>query len=408
LNLKRMILLILILFLIFQATGKAGGTFAAGLETPKIVIIEFHGLNKDIIQNNLASLPHFKELIRGAGGKQNYIHLSNVFTTIPAASVPACTSMYTGLHPQNTGVVSTIWFDRRSTKVRTMISYGQQRINHILTQNNVKTLFEYVGAAGKTSLSAMLMIDKGTDWSIKIEKHIADTVVAACLKPGFNLPGLSISHHRSEAVVMPGACTKEIYLKNRHTENWLHPPGLLTDVKPAIDLLMDDDTIQDCVNAMVIRQYPGERNEGIVENDAWWGFDRQSYQNGPRSDSSFLKALLPLKAGLHQFELKDYISEGLTRQYTRETTPDIKLINKKGYYFEVDFTKYGHHGSYYPEDTVLSFWIAGPGLKTIIPERHTIASATSTLDLIPMVAYLLGMQQPVGIDGRNPLAGLKP
>jgi len=42
LNLKRMILLILILFLIFQATGKAGGTFAAGLETPKIVIIEFH------------------------------------------------------------------------------------------------------------------------------------------------------------------------------------------------------------------------------------------------------------------------------------------------------------------------------------------------------------------------------
>ncbi len=171
---------------------------------------------------------------------------------------------------------------------------------------------------------------------------------------------------------------------------------------------MDDDTIQDCVNAMVIRQYPGERDEGIVENNAWWGFDRQSYQNGPRSDSSFLRALLPLKAGLHQFELKDYISEGLTRQYTRETAPDIKLINKKGYYFEVDFTKYGHHGSYYPEDTVLSFWIAGPGLKPIIPERHTIASATSTLDLIPMVAYLLGMQQPVGIDGRNPLAGLKP
>ena len=538
LNLKQIIPLILILFLIFQATGKAGRTFAAGLDTPKIVIIEFHGLNKNIIQNNLASLPHFKELIQGAGGEQNYIHLSNVFTTIPAASVPACTSMYTGLHPQNTGVVSTIWFDRKSTKVRTMISYGQQRINHILTQNNVKTLFEYVGAAGKTSLSAMLMIDKGTDWSIKtglffwgnastvavlknrkwfpdpwyidhktisgaltghlfayhkslsgllkekgtipdvtviqllgtdimshfpeasltdqnasmdeiqrryaqkvldpemgrlmrffktnkiyknmifflvsqqgsikIEKHIADTVVAACLKPGFNLPGPSIRHHRSEAVVMPGACTKEIYLKNRHTVNWLHPPGLLTDVKPAIDLLMDDETIQDCVNAMVIRQYPGERNEGIVENDAWWGFDRQSYQNGSRSDSSFLKALLSLKAGLHQFELKDYISKGLTRQYTRETAPDIKLINKKGYYFEVDFTKYGHHGSYYPEDTVLSFWIAGPGLNTIIPERHTIASVASTLDLIPMVAYLLDIQQPIGIDGRNPLAGLRP
>jgi hypothetical protein len=63
--------------------------------------------------------------------------------------------------------------------------------------------------------------------SIKIEKHIADTVVAECLKSGFKLPGPSIIHHHSEAVVMPGACTKEIYLKNRHTGNWLHPPGLL-------------------------------------------------------------------------------------------------------------------------------------------------------------------------------------
>ncbi|MDX2447082.1 MAG: alkaline phosphatase family protein [Desulfobacterales bacterium] len=538
LNLKRMPPLILILFLIFQTIVRADEIFAAGRDSPKIVIIEFHGLKKNIIQDNLASLPHFRDVIQGTGGEQNCIHLSNVFTTIPAASVPACTSMYTGLHPQNTGVVSTIWFDRRSMKVRSMISYGQQRINHILAKNNVKTLIEHLGIAGKRSLSTMLMIDKGADWSIKtgmffwgnasavailknrnwfpdpwymdhktisgvltghlfaynkslsgllnekgiipdvtviqllgtdimshfpdtslsdqnasideiqgryaqevldpqmgrlihffkankiyenmifflvsqqgsikIEKHIQDTVVAECLKPEFKLPGPSNSPHHSEAVVMPGACTKEIYLKNRHTGDWLHPPGLLTDVKPAIDLLMDDDTIQDCVNAMVIRQYPGERNEGVVENDVWWGFDREVYQNGSRSDNSFLRALLPLKAGLHQFELKDYISDGLTRQYTRETAPDIKLINKKGYYFEVDFTKYGHHGSYYPEDTVLSFWIAGPGLKKIIPERHTIASATSTLDLIPMVAHLLGVPQPVGIDGRNPLAGLKP
>jgi len=446
--------------------------------------------------------------------------------------------MYTGLHPQNTGVVSTIWFDRRSMKVRTMISYGQQRINHILARNKVKTLFEHLNAAGKTSLSTMLMIDKGADWSIKtglffwgnasavailknrnwfpdpwymdhktisgaltghlfayhnslsgllkenniipdvtviqllgtdimshfpdtslsgqnasideiqgwyakevldpqvgrlirffktneiyenmifflvsqqgsikIEKHIPDTVVATCLEPEFKLPGPLNNHQPSEAVVMPGACTKEIYLKNRQTGDWLHPPGLLTDVKPAIDLLMDDVTIQDCVKTMVIRQYPGERNNGVDENDVWWVFDRQAYQSGSRSDNAFLDALLPLKAGLHRFELTDYIAEGLTHQYTRETAPDIKLINKKGYYFEVDFTKYGHHGSYYPEDTILSSWIAGPGLKKIIPERHTIASATSTLDLIPMVAYLLGMQQPVGIDGRNPLVGLIP
>lgn len=421
---KQTILFILIMFQFSQITAWAGRAFAADLGGPKIVIIEFHGLNNKIIENNLTSLPHFRELIRGKDGRQNYIYLSNVFTTIPAASVPACTSMYTGLHPQNTGVVSTIWFDRRSTKVRTMISYGQQRINNILTQNKVKTLFEYLGAAGKTSLNTMLMIDKGANWSIKTglffwgnasavailknRNWFPDTVVAACLKPEFKLPGPSRDHRHSEAVVMPGACTKEIYLKNRHTGNWLHPPRLLADVKPAMDLLMDDDTLQDCVNALVIRQYPGERDEGLVENGAWWGFDWQSYQNGPRSDSTFLTALLPLKTGFRHFELQDYVSEGLTRQYTRETTPDIKLINKKGVYFEVDFTKYGHHGSYYPEDTVLSFWIAGPGLNAIIPRRHTIASATSTLDLIPMVAYLLDIEQPAGIDGRNPLDGLKP
>ena len=167
LNIRLFIPFILVLFLVFEMTGKAGKAFTANLEPPKIVIIEFHGLKKDIIQDNLASLPHFRELIQGTEDKQSYIQLSNVFTTIPAASVPACTSMYTGLHPQNTGVVSTIWFDRKSTKVRTMISYGQQRINRILTENNVKTLYDYVGAAGKTSLNTMLMIDKGADWSIK-------------------------------------------------------------------------------------------------------------------------------------------------------------------------------------------------------------------------------------------------
>jgi len=244
--------------------------------------------------------------------------------------------------------------------------------------------------------------------SIRIEKHIPDNIVAACLKPAFKLPGPSIDNHRSEAVVMLGACTKEIYLKNRGTGNWLHPPGLLTEVKTAIDLLMDDSTITEAINTLVVRQYPGERSEGIVENGVWWGFDWQSYRNGSRSDKAFYKALLPLKSGLHHFELKKYISEGLTRQYTRETAPDIKLINKKGYYFEVDFKKYGHHGSYYPDDTILSFWIAGPGLNAVIPQSHTIASAASTLDLIPMVAYLLDIRQPVGIDGRNPLAGLRP
>ena len=126
------------------------------LISPKVVILEFHGLKQNIIEENLQSLPNFKELIKGTGDSEDYIHLPRVFTTISAASVPACTAMYTGRYPQDTGVVSTIWFDRRSLKVRTMISYGQQRINRILYQNNIPTLFDYIRSAGLKSLNAML------------------------------------------------------------------------------------------------------------------------------------------------------------------------------------------------------------------------------------------------------------
>jgi len=526
-----------LLLVLFLSIGGLGIAHAADAPAPKVVVVEFHGLRNGIIQQNLGKLPHFREIIKGLDGNQSHIHLSKVFTTIPAASVPACTAMYTGRHPQNTGVVSTIWFDRELLKVRTMISYGQQRINRILVQNNVKTLFEYLGSAGKTSLSAMLMIDKGANWSIKsgmffwgngsavgfarnqrwfpdpwymdhktisaaltghlfayhkslsgllkkqgeipdvsviqllgtditshfpdkpmirqkasmaeiqsryaqdvldpeigrllhffkandlyrnmifflisqqgslkIDKHVPDAVVSEILKTGFKLPRSRQSCRDAEAVVMPGACTKEIYLKNRRTQSWIDPPRLIEDVKPALDLLLADDRIRNCLEAIVIRQYPGERNEGLPENTVWWELDRHAYPNSPRSDVDFLKALIPLDKALRQFELKDYITEGLKHQYTRKTAPDIKLINKKGVYFEVDFQKYGHHGSYYPEDTCLSFWIAGPGLETVIPGQHVIDAAASTLDLIPMIAYLLDLPQPEGLDGGNPLAGLK-
>ncbi len=68
LNVKRMTPLILILFLIFQTIVRADEIFAAGRDSPKIVIIEFHGLKKNIIQDNLASLPHFRDVIQGNSG----------------------------------------------------------------------------------------------------------------------------------------------------------------------------------------------------------------------------------------------------------------------------------------------------------------------------------------------------
>jgi hypothetical protein len=143
------------------------GVANAGSSGPKVVILELHGMKQGIIDESLEGLPHFQELIRGPRNAQAYVYLPQVFVTIPAASVPGISSMYTGLYPQRTGVVSTIWFGRRTTKVRTMVSYFQQRINRILTSNGVKSLFDYVGESGRHSMTTMLMLTKGADWSVK-------------------------------------------------------------------------------------------------------------------------------------------------------------------------------------------------------------------------------------------------
>jgi arylsulfatase A-like enzyme len=516
--------------------SSAWGSAKAGKTAPKVVILEFHGMKQGILDENLEGLPHFQQLIKGPNNKQAYVYIPRVLTTIPAASQPAVTSLYTGLYPQRTGVVSTIWFDRTTTKVRTLISYSQQRINRILAANGVKTLFDYVGDGGKHSLTVMLMLTNGADWSVKsggffwgnasvlgfvrngrwfpdspyvddrtisgfltgrvtaykkslsgirkyrhlvpdvmavqllgidlfshfpaghlqkreasmdaiqrhyartvidplvgrvigelkkagcyedtifvlvsehgftrIKKHIADDTLHRSLAGHFKLPGVKRSNRSAEAVIMPGACTKEIYLKNRRSRRWMDPPRLFADVKPAVDLLLANPDVQTCMNTLVIRQYPGERCEAVAEDDQWWVFDWRTYQAGHGDDFSFFRALRPLGALAQRFELGEYVVRGLRRQYTRETAPDIKLINKKGYYFERDFDKYGHHGSYYPDDCLVSFWVAGPGLAGIIAGRHIIDRTASTLDLVSMVTCLLGVPEPGGLDGDNPLANL--
>jgi hypothetical protein len=206
---------------------------------------------------------------------------------------------------------------------------------------------------------------------------------------------------------MLGACTKEVYLKNRQTGEWMDPPRLLADIKPAVDLILANPEVKTSMKAMVIRQYPGERHEGLEETDLWWLFDWRDYQASTGDDMAFRQALRPLSEMADHFELGDYLMQGLRRQYTRETAPDIKLINKKGYYFERDFDKYGHHGSYYPDDCIVSFWVAGPGLAPVIPGQHVHHAQASTLDLVPMVTHLLGIPIPDGLDGSNPLKNLE-
>lgn len=503
---------------------------------PKVLIIEFHGIKQGVFQNNLDKLPNFKKLIKGSHDNQAYVYLPNVFTTLPAASVPAVTAMYTGVQPGRTGVVSTIWFDRSTLKIRTMLSYSQQRINRVLKTNQIKTIFEYARNAGKTSLSSMLIANNGADWKIKsslffwgnastlgfirkghwipdgkyvdrqtvkgflnghllhyytslagiyeyhhhipdlmvlqlmgtdmishfpkpelilrqaslneiqkryaievldplmgklisffnkvgqyknlivilvseqgfskIEKHIDNHIISQSLKQKYCLPGFLTTKKNAEAVIMPGACTKEIYLKNRETNIWTDPPRLLQDVKPAIDLLLDNKVLKECLNTLVIRNYPGRRFEGKLETGLWWVFNWRSYQNGLKDESSFLQVLLPLHTLSKNFKLAAYLADGLKNQYSAQTAPDIKLINKEGFYFENDKKKYGHHGSYYPADCMVSFHIAGPGLAHTIAGRHTLIQPASTMDLIPMATWLLGIKEPDGLDGNNPISFL--
>lgn len=529
-------LILLILVCPFLITLSAGrGT--AGENNPKIIILEFHGLKREILAESLEDLPNFREIIKGANDDQAYVYLPQVFTTIPAASQPAVTSMYTGLYPQRTGVVSTIWFDRTTYQIRTLISYSQDRINNILKAGEVNSLFDYVGQSGKRSMTTMLMLTKGADWSIKsgmffwgnasvlnafrhgkwvpnshyvdkktldgfltghvsafrrslagiyqydhlvpdvmavqllgtdlfshyplgdfkerrasmneiqkhyaqtvldplmgrlisalkdlgiyedtifilasehgsirIQKHIPDDTLAHSLRDHFKLPNWLRSNSRADAVIMLGACTKEVYLKNRQTGKWMDPPRMLADVKPAVDLILANPEVKTSMKAMVVRQYPGERHEGLAESDQWWFFDWQGYQAAAGEAIAFRQALRPLSELADNFELGQYLLQGLRRQYTRETAPDIKLINKKGYYFERDFDKYGHHGSYYPDDCIVSFWVAGPGLSPVVPGQNIYEAHASTLDLVPMVTYLLGIPIPEGLDGSNPLANLR-
>jgi hypothetical protein len=524
-----------VLFCIFMMTvPRASVASTADKErSPRIVIIEFHGMKEGIIRDGLENLPHFREMLMGRSNDHSYVHFPRVLVTMPAASIPGITAMYTGRHPKHTGVVSTIWFDRGSHEVRTMISYGQQRINTILRKQKVATLFDLAGAAGRRSMTAMLMVTNGVDWPLrsgaffwgnasvmgllekgfwfpsssyidertvmafedghlfnfnksirgiakyggeiphimvlqllgmdlyshyppnelisshatmseiqtryaetvldplmgrlmatlkdvgcyddtvfilvsehgftKIESFLADALVDDSLRQEFRLPNGGMGGGDADAVIMPGASTKEVYIKNRETGRWLDPPRLLSDVKPAVDLLLDNSEIVEHMNALVVRQYPGERNEGVEENDRWWYFDCDGYASNTGDTAGFMRALKPLAMLSDRFDLQGYVVDGLRNQYTRMTAPDIKIINRRGSYFEKDRRKYGHHGSYYHSDSVVSFWVGGAGLKRILPGRHIVRRDLSTRDLVPLVLSLLEIPVPEGLDGINPL-----
>lgn len=241
----------------------------------------------------------------------------------------------------------------------------------------------------------------------KIIKHLDEEGLAEILSDKFKVMGRPYWIKNANVVIMPGASTKAIYVRNRMSPDWMPPPRLIQDVKLVVDTLIDIREMKKYLNYLLVAQYPGERNEGHEESDAFWFFNLCDYPQSGRNDDDFINALEPLSK-LDEFvggELKaGYMYR---RDYNRRNTPDIILINKPGYYFAPDKGKYAHHGGIYPDDACVSFVISGPATHLFSDYPQTVVQQINTVDLVPIAAYLSGVKIDKPIDGKNPLCEVK-
>ncbi|MCK4823561.1 hypothetical protein KA005_47860, partial [bacterium] len=227
------------------------------------------------------------------------------------------------------------------------------------------------------------------------------------LSDKFKVMGRPYWIKNANVVIMPGASTKAIYVRNRMSPDWMPPPRLIQDVKPVVDTLIDIREMKKYLNYLLVAQYPGERNEGHEESDAFWFFNLCDYPQSGRNDDDFINALEPLS------KLDEFVGRELKagymyrRDYNRRNTPDIILINKPGYYFAPDKGKYAHHGGIYPDDAYVSFVISGPAVHLFSVHPQTVVQQINTVDLVPIAAYLLGVKIDKPIDGKNPLCEVK-
>ena len=235
----------------------------------------------------------------------------------------------------------------------------------------------------------------------KILKHIDEGNFEKRLSKKFRVMGRSYSIKKAEIIIMPGASTKTIYVRNKMNTDWMLPLRLLQDLKPVVDFLIDGEDMRKYLNALLVAQYPGERDEGLKESDAFWYFNLSNYCQSGRKNEDFMDALEPLS------KLDEFVGTGLkaafmySRDFNRENTPDIILINKPGYYFTPDKGKYAHHGSIYPDDAYVSFVISGPAVHLFSARPQTKTHQIGTVDLVPMAAYLTDIKIGESIDGKN-------
>jgi len=263
------------------------------------------------------------------------------------------------------------------------------KIKAFLKKNNIleNTLFFLVADHGQT----------------RIIKHLDEERLAKTLSEKFKVMDRPYSVKDASIVIMPGASTKVMYIRNGMNADWMSPPRLLEDVKPIVDVLIDIEDVKTSLNTLLVTQYPGERNEDTKTSDTFWFFNLSLYRQSSRSDNAFINALEPLS------ELDELVGKELKaaymyrRDFHGNNTPDIILINKPGYYFAPDKGKYAHHGGIYHNDVYVSFVISGPGVHLFSDHPHKITHQIDTVDLLPMAAYLSDIKVDKRVDGKNRL-----
>ena len=271
-----------------------------------------------------------------------------------------------------------------------------EKIKTFLQKNQLfdNTIFCFIADHGQTQIKTH--IDEKS-----FEKGIVDQ---------FKVMGRPYPLNKAELIIMPGASTKVIYVKNRLNTDWIMPPRLIEDVKPVVDTLIDTQTMKEHLNAVLIAKYPNERDKipsttsKSGKLDPFWFFNLSQYRQSSRQHNDFLHALDPLS------KIDELVGSNLKaaymyrRDFVRNNTPDIILINKPGDYFTPDKGKYAHHGSIYAKDVYVSFIFSGPAIYRFSDRSLTITEAIDTVDLVPMVAHLSDIKVDRPIDGINRLS----
>jgi len=241
----------------------------------------------------------------------------------------------------------------------------------------------------------------------KITEHIDEKAFSEGFSKEFRIMGRSCSAEAAEVVIMPGASTKAMYVKNRLTDDWMSPPRLLEDVKPAVDASINANSMDKHLNTLLVAQYPGERDRGSEKVNEFWCLDLPFYLDSNRQDNDFLGALRPLSI-LDRLIGKELEAPRMYNlEFSRKNKPDIILINKPGRYFAPDKGKYAHHGSIYSDDAFVSFVISGPAVRRFSSSPMTFNQQIESVDLVPIAAHLSGILIDKNIDGKNRLLEMR-